>query len=61
MRSLEGVEFRRPARDICEAVENSDLKVQYDDMRSGDFEIVRYGNTWVVVVRTIGPINVLYG
>lgn len=61
MRSLEGVEFQRPARNICEAVENSDLKVQYDDMRSGDFEIVRYENTWVVVVRTIGPINVLYG
>ena len=61
MRNLEGVELQKPAQEICEAIENSELKAQYENMISGDFEIVRYQNTWVIVVRTIGPINVLYG
>lgn len=61
MSSYEGVELVEPETAIEKRIEESDLVEKYADLQSGDFRIIQAENTWVVVVKTVGPPNVKWG
>ena len=61
MSSYEGVELIEPDPEMEKNIEESDLSREYADLQSGDFRIVRVEDTWVVIVKTVGPENVLWG
>ena len=61
MSSYEGVELVEPETAIEKRIEESDLAEKYADLQSGDFRIIQAENTWVVVVKTVGPPNVKWG
>lgn len=61
MSSYEGVELVEPETAIEKRIEESDLAEKYADLQSGDFRILQAENTWVVVVKTVGPPNVKWG
>lgn len=59
--SYEGVELIEPDPEMEKNIEESDLSREYADLQSGDFRIVRVEDTWVVIVKTVGPENVKWG
>ncbi len=61
MRSYEGVVLAEPSEEVIAAIKESGLAEEYEELASGDFRIVQAEGTWVVVVKTVGPPNVLYG
>ena len=61
MSSYEGVELIEPDPEMEKNIEESDLSREYADLQSGDFRIVRVDDTWVVIVKTVGPENVKWG
>ena len=61
MCSYEGVVLAEPSGEAIEAIRESGLSEEYGDLASGDFRILQTEGTWVIVVKTVGPPNVLYG